>query len=272
MLKVLDFTISRALGPFHPFDHALQVDPHVVYHGTSASSEASIEREGFIPGRPRFTREELVALREVFTSLRWAGLTARSLAVLGPFCIDHDLAPGQTRPVFFAETPWRASLYASLDFAGGEAARTVRSCFDELRAYRDDEAVRASHRARVEREIRDAEAGGWIPPPPLPPFDPEELGDRLLALAPVEHTARALLDGFTHGLIYAVRLEPEALRVMSHGQMGLAAHAPIRPERIVGKARVSREYEWDFFAADGNATFERYLALRALTGSGAAAP
>ena len=143
--------------------------------------------------------------------------------------------------------------YAELEFAGGEIVRSIRYAFEDLRSYIEDPSVRAAHLAEDEAERMHLRRLGAVERKPLPNFDPDILQSALNEMAHVEKAAVEALTGFTHGVVYAVRIEPQDLAGMkSGGKMGIKCFQPLIPNRLVAKMRVPKGYSHDLMTTNAD--------------------
>jgi hypothetical protein len=79
------------------------------------------------------TRAELESVISIFDQMCWNCESWGGYAVLKPWSVGFDFDDEGSRKVFLAESSFRAALYASADFAGGEAMRAVPHCFADLK-------------------------------------------------------------------------------------------------------------------------------------------
>lgn len=232
---------ERPEFPNDPFPTDISGNPLVVYHGTSSKYEASIERAGFIPGSSLFSRDEVGAVVDLYDAIGWSGGRGTAFVSLKPFSLDHDFAGG-LKPVYFADTAYGALNYATNEFAGGEIARNIRCCMDELWTYATNPEVR-ERRADDERASRS----NYERSPGRKRIGPSELQERLRLLGPLRERAWNASQEHESGVVYAVRLTiDDVSRVDVNNFMGIKAFHPIGPERIVAKARVPNGHRKPF--------------------------
>ena len=235
-----------AAGPNHPFPEEIQSDPLVLYHGTSSSNESEIETNGLLPGKSLFEVKDLVAIVELFEEMDWAGINSGSLGTLKPFSVEHDFAHAGGKPLFLAESARRASGYASLDYAGGEIARSVRNCFDDLWAYLDDASVRDGHMREVQEAVAYCKRLGAAPHP-VPVITMDEIRARLVALDGVRSLACKAEAAHAYGVVYAVMLDAADLAAAKISwSMGVMCTDPIPLVKIVGKTLIPNAYVHDY--------------------------
>ena len=226
------------------FPDELCLDRFVVYHGTSGINEHQIDRQGlrWTPGV--VTVEQVLRITRIFEQMGWhGGDSGAGYPVLKGFS-THDCR-GSTKPIFLAQSSYRAMLYACAEFAGGETARAMRAAIADLRLYRDSPDCREQHREyrlageREQRHLRD----GRLPAEP-PDVDLSWLDEQLATLAGVDAMLEDLRIGHRHGVVYAIRFGAGQTFLAASSAKGLEIdHVP--PERIVGKVRVPADCHWD---------------------------
>lgn len=129
----------------------------------------------------------------------------------------------------------------------------MRYTFADLRSYVENPSIRAAHIAEDEAERIPLRRLGAIEPKPLPNFDPNILRSALEEMAQVETAAVEALNGFTHGVVYAVRIEPDDLDTMEcGGSMGIKCFRPLGPDRLVAKMHVPKGYTQDCITKDAD--------------------
>lgn len=244
-IPIIPFEMPNTSWSNHPFPREYATDGFILFHGTSSTQEESIDTNGLIPSESRFRKADLERLVSLFKSIDWVSL--RSYTVLRVYSLGYDYAHPQGKPVYLAEGAKYALGYAELEFAGGEIARSIRYAFEDLRSYIEDPSVRAAHLAEDEAERMHLRRLGAVERKPLPNFDPDILQSALNEMAHVEKAAVEALTGFTHGVVYAVRIEPQDLAGMEWGgPMGIKCFRPLSPERFVAKMRVPKGYSHHF--------------------------
>lgn len=244
-VPLLPFEEPAAVWANHPFPSSFSQDGFVLYHGTSSTQEHGIEARGLLPGESRFRKEELQALVSLFESVGWVG-PLRSYGVLSLYSVGHDFAHLRGKPTYLAESAKRALNYASVEFAGGEVARAVRYAFEDLRAYLLDPTIRENQLGKDLQTRLRLRTLGALEPPPLPDYNSGALRASLANLAEVERAAASALEEYAHGVVYAIRIQPEDHADLEwHRSMGIKCHRPLGPERLLAKIRVPRTYVHD---------------------------
>jgi hypothetical protein len=201
-------------GP-HLFGDQIDFDPWVAFHGTSSAFEAQIDSVGLNSNRALFSKDEIAAVVSVFDRVQWAGEHLGGLVVLKPWSLGFDRAPGERPRLYLAESSHRASLYATRDFCGGEAARALRYAFQDLRRYADGSAGDGT---ALDRE--------WV-------------ASQIERLGSTEKAAFGPLENHLHGVVYAIRLTPVDVPYLEYNSsMGIIAASVIPPEKLFAKAVV----------------------------------
>ena len=102
------------------FPPQIAEDSWIAYHGTSAIYEHSIDSEGIQPRSSGASSELVESVKELYRTMCWWGEDTGGYGVFYAF-VPHS--QWHDRPVFLAESSYRALLYATSDFAGGERSR-----------------------------------------------------------------------------------------------------------------------------------------------------
>lgn len=229
------------------FPDEIELDSWVVYHGTSATNSALIERDGFRYDCHPMREPELKRITGIFDAMRWAGNDKGGYAVLESFSA-YDFSIIATSPIYLTERSIRALLYATRDFAGGEKLRGVRRAIADLRDYLKDAGVRTEHMEALCRDLDRLVAVGAAPSEierVLPiPVDLGWLEEQIKAVATLDQAASQAYESFPGGVVYGVRLRKEDATGIRYTQaMGIEAKTAIPPERIVCKMSVPSSYE-----------------------------
>jgi len=211
-------TIDTA-GP-NLFGDGIDSDPWVAFHGTSSSLESNIDSEGLDSSHARFSRTELAAVVAIFDRLDWAGEHLGGFPVLKPWSLGFDRSNGERPPLYLAESSHRAALYATQEFAGGEAARALRYAFHDLRRYSEGFIGEGTADERY-----------WV-------------RSQLEALSSTECAARQFSEHHAYGVVYAFRLQPSDLPQLTYStSMGIIASSGLTPDRCLAKLLVPRDWE-----------------------------
>ena len=245
-MKLFPYRDDPVAGPNHPFPAEFDADPLIFYHGTSSSYESAIESEGLLPGKSLFDVKDLVAIVKLFSDMGWDGINTGSLGILKPFSVDHDFAQVGGKPLFLAESARRAAAYASLDYAGGEIARSVRNCFDDLSGYLDDSSVRDDHMRDVQASVDFCRRNG-ASPHPVPDITLDAIRERLISLDGVRSVAFKAEADHAHGVVYAIKLTASGLaKAKMSGSMGLMCFEHIGLNQIAGKTVLPNGFAFDY--------------------------
>lgn len=223
------------------FSQEIDRDPWIQYHATSSINEERIDREGlrWVPSICSF--DEVVDLVVVFRSMNWAGLHGGGCAVLDGFSLCGDFQGESAKPIYFREYSIRTILYSTRDFAGGESARAVRYALRDLDQYHCDEAVRSKHYDDQRRNAIAEVSIGAIPNRVMR-IDLEWLKRQIDRFASLKDRCEACEVSHDHGVIYAVRFQPDDLKRLSYSRsMGLRCYKPIAPDRIVAKVHIKTD-------------------------------
>jgi hypothetical protein len=211
----------RPLAPVGPdlFDETLDGDPWIAFHGTTNTFESEIDRFGLNANRCRFTRVEIADVVALFEGVGWAGEQGGGFAVLKPFSLDFDRSSSEHPRLCLAESSYRASLYATQDFSGGEAARALRYSFQDLGRYADGLVGNGT-----------ADQRQWV-------------RHKLEDLSSVERTAKHLYQNHEYGVVYAVRMTADDLPHLKYdSSMGVIASMALSPDRLLAKVAIPKDW------------------------------
>ena len=213
-------------------------DGYILYHGTSSFCEDSINSEGLLVNHSRFTLDELRSIADLFNKLNWKGISGGSYAVLMPFSISHDFQKHDNKPVYLTPFVHQAYTYASLDFAGGEIAHTVRSCFKELWQYVLNPAVREQHLNYLASDVHGKGVNSIQ-------INIVELRRSLEYLSPIFMRARELKEKYLYGLVYAIRFdEKDFIDLRYNSFMGVKCFKSINPKQVACVVKLPREFTY----------------------------
>ena len=141
--------------------------------------------------------------------------------------------------VFFAEHTYRATRYASRDYAGGEAARSLRYSFSELDLYFSADDYRKKNESKL---IRQAQLQGQEPALPSSEDYANAL-NALHALKDLRNRASNLWNAHTHGVIYAVHFDGTGIEhLVRKGQFGIESTRAIPLNKIAAKTRIPIDF------------------------------
>jgi hypothetical protein len=217
----------------------VQMDPWLIFHGTSNIYDEKISVRGLVPGESPFCIEDLQQVAEIYERLRWAGCHTGGYAALKPFSLGHDFANEKGKPLYLAESALRASLYASKDFAGGEICRALDYCLKDLDLYLSDEQIREEHAEELE-----ARPGiSYVPRSSI--ASPESVMSKVKDLSNLKSQVRAIRQSYQYGLIYALRIDKNNLSDFElFGGMGIKCFRTIANDEIEAVYKLPGNFEW----------------------------
>ena len=227
------------------FPDDISNDTWIYYHGTSSIFENAIETNGFKRSQSEFLCDrEVRGVVSIFEKMQWCGSDLGGFAVLKPFSLNFDLKDGSS-PIFFGESGYRALLYATSDFAGGEKARALRKSIKDLEYYITSKAIRDEHIADLENEYNElARCGAQLGTPPSM-VDLEWLSIQLSTLDMIKRKCEQYYDDHKYGLVYAIKFtQNESSHLAYNRSMGLLSFSDIPLDRIIAKVKVPREFTY----------------------------
>src|SRR4051794_35719220 len=109
-MKSYEYGQQAAESGSCPFGGDYADDLWVGYHGTSNHAEKEIDSRGFMWREDSYSKAEIESILEIFDHLHWAGSDTAGFTVLASFAKGDFTwsACGNQKPVFFAETSYRA--------------------------------------------------------------------------------------------------------------------------------------------------------------------
>ena len=222
-----------------PITSSILADPFVLYHGTSGPAAERISVEGFCWPSAAISQVDVRRVLAVYGALDWGGEDRGGWLVLKAYSDGWDFRNGPSKQIYFAENRHRASLYAELDFAGGETARGVRRAIADLNrlATVPDVFARYVDRLRVRESKVTAPSAEWIQ-------------SQLSTLHDLANRVSRLQEVHTHGSIFAVRFDESDLPTLEYNKMhGIMSYQRVPPSKIVGIEEVALDYRSDQFAS-----------------------
>ena len=222
---------------YESFPQEIFSDQAVLYHGTSNLFEERIDAGGLIPAPNEHVVQVMQALECIRTEVLQSQIytaPSGSWEIL-PF-FTGELDKHGTRPVSLSLHFDRCKLFASADFAAGEAVRTIGRIRPHLLQLLNDQAIRD---ARMEK-IRQAHTR--LHPAAVHLYanelmlDLDELRRRVDA---IDHLMVDLIkqrEAYRYGVVYAVRLDgivPDER--LGAEAVGLYSFDPIPAHAILGK-------------------------------------
>lgn len=225
--------------------HEAQMDPWLVFHGTSNIYEESISTNGLCPGTSSFDLSELMQVESIFDRLHWDGIHPGGIAILKPFSINHDFSHEDEKPIFIAPSAHFASLFATSDFAGGEICRSLYYCIADLHKYLEDEKIREKHVRKLEMISEQSR----IDRPAIPTLD--WVRSNVGQLSELKAKVEKIRASFCYGVIYAIRLDVTNLADINfHTFMGIKSFRSIQESEIETKYNLPAHFKYRPFYED----------------------
>lgn len=247
MLKLhLDEEKLYATGEVFPAE--ITNDPWIVYHGTSSSSAAAIEKSG-LQWNPSFslTRVDLDTIIGAFQKMWWTGSHSGGYPVLRGFTFG-DFATKATKPVFFAEQAFRSTLYAMHDWAGGESWRAARHAISDLAEYINSPKLQDEHRREIGCLKPGMSVAGVLLDAVPKMLSIEEVRTLVDGLDEIRQRGIEIKENHTHGLVYAVKFcEDDLENLVYDSARGIELHGSVGPDRIVAECMVPNTFKLDHF-------------------------
>jgi hypothetical protein len=226
----------------YPFPNSIANDPMILYHASTSCFEEKIEQEGLKVGRVHFELEELQSIANLFYRLGWMGKPG-SMTTLKPFSINHDNQRHNIKPIYLGRTSYEVVNYARYQNSGGEIAKAVRYCFQDLYEFLNNESLRNEHKSRIEKQIYQAKIEGRVHESPKQSITLKELENSLVDLEHINQRAISLIENTEYGLVYAIKFSEDNIKdMLNHNWMGIKYFKDISPNQIVAKAIVPKEY------------------------------
>ena len=225
------------------FPDAICDDPWVLYHGTSNLAEMCIEEGGIFRAEDNIQKEDVEKVVNIYKVLNWCGVDQGGLAVLEPFSLLHDFSEKNVGAIYMAETSYRALLYATYDFAGGEVARALRKAINDIDRYFSEPKLRYEHLDMLKMEYEQTGKVGM----PQECIDMFWLESELRCLESIRRKSKAPQEQYAYGIVYAVRFnENDCQNLRYHQSMGVIASGTIRPEKMVAKVLIPSDFNYVF--------------------------
>ncbi len=226
----------------YPFPSEIANDPMVLYHATSSCFEKEIESKGLKANQIHFTLNELKSIANLFDELGWMGKPG-SMSTLKPFSITHDNERHKTKPLYFERSSQLAVGYARYQNSGGEIAKAVRYCFQDLHEFLNNEETRDKHYKKIKLDEERERSAGFLYNAPVQKISLKELELELKKLDHINQRAISFIENSEYGIVYAIKFSAEdANNFLYHNWMGIKYFNDIPPSQIIGKAIVPKEY------------------------------
>jgi len=246
-MKVYDFNEEQVIKRVQLFPDDICNNLWVAYHGTSSVYEKSIKKQGLQWMSNVATRSEVARVVDIFKKMSWAGRHGGGFPALKPFTLMHDFANSNVKPLYLAESSFRALLYATHDYAGGETARALRHAIGDIEVYVSSSELRAEHLEYLWLEYNQLRDRGAKPGDPPAEVDLNWLKDELSNLMELKTRATEPYEKHSHGVVYAVKFEPNDINYLEyHSSMGLKATNSINFKKIIGMVRVPKNFDYHF--------------------------
>ena len=218
------------------FPDEIELDPELLFHGTSNAASSTIEREGLQSGRKPITQSDAAKVADVFRLMDWSGRKISGLPVLQTYTLRHDFRDGPESPIFLAALASGALWFATRNWAGGEKCSAVRNAIRDLDAYYHDASIRSEHLRNPALRFQLHETH-----PASISVDLHWLKTKLEELAPLKERCEQPWRDFTGGVVYAVRLTRDERNGLEDARgMGLNSRTPIPLERLVARVLIPR--------------------------------
>lgn len=255
-MHVFELNQKRFESKKRCFDDDICETPTMMFHGTSSISEKEIEQSGFQCKTGDLVNDKTIEkVISLFKRLKWHGLHSGGYPVLTCFSErDYKSDNSKNPPTFFAESSYRAMLYASRDYAGGEAARAMFYALDDLKQFICKKELQQSHFEALgnqREEWRDK-----AHPTFLQQFEPEieldELAAHIDSLGGLRDKLLRLREGYEYGVVYAIDVasEPSLIVSLSYSRNGIETRCPVPKHTIKAKCIIPKSYEHATFGED----------------------
>jgi hypothetical protein len=250
-VKEIFFDEDRFSRESELFPKFISEDDWIIYHGTSSICENAIERKGFLPDTNAVTKEEIQAVVSIYEKMNWCGNHGGGYVVLSPFSLKHDFGDPRGKPVYFAESSYRASLYSMRDYCAGECAMALRHAFDDLYEYLESPVLREQHNKQLRLDFGYLQYDKELYRKAVIPVDLRWLKEELDKIESLRLSCQELYDRHVHGVVYAVRFsETDAETLEYHVSMGIKSFNTVSPEHIVAKVTLPLDFPWAPYRQD----------------------
>jgi len=231
-MEIVELGHAEAESASELFSRAIEGDGWVLYHSTTSIVEDKIDAEGLTCSPDR--DEDLIAIIKVFRAMNWAGDDSAGYPVLKGFSLQRSALPH----LYFRESSTRSLIYAQPDFSGGETARAIHHCLEDLRRYANDPGVRALHYDQQVAHCKRLVQNDGCPPHVIK-VHVDWLNERLRELADVADRISRMRNEYHHGMVYAARFTPDDVPfLLDNGGSGIVCTKPVLKDQLVGKARL----------------------------------
>jgi hypothetical protein len=221
------------------FGDDIEADPWVLYHGTSNVAEDGLLSNGLAWKAGPYTKEDVRRVCAIYNRLGWAGFKSSGFPVLQPFSLDHDFGGNAAKPLFLAPTAYRATCFATRDFAGGETVRALHYALEELHALLADGEAQ-----RLYLDSLSSKSSGPNPNDAVRLLQEGWLEQELSATTALRERVRHVRAVYSYGLVVAVKLHSASLQGLCfHQTMGVRAMRLVGADEVVAVAVIPPMYE-----------------------------
>ncbi len=247
-MMVYEFDAELLNEKVQLFPDEIENDPWVVFHGTSSIFESEIDDHGFQWKPSIVTKKEVSHVVDIFTKMNWSGKDGGGLPILKPFSLESDFALGNTKPIYFASTSYRALLYSTHEFSCGETARALRKSIQDLEDYLKDKNIRdADMEYKMMEYNKLVSLNAKVGMRPIE-VDLNWLEAELKKLSELKNRCINAYKQSSHGVVYAVKFTQEDIcdnnNFDNHPSRGLRVFSKVPKEKIVGKISISSTLEY----------------------------
>ncbi|WP_371196072.1 hypothetical protein [Glaciecola sp. SC05] len=207
-MNVDEINVRRYIDNKRCFNDTVCDNPMMIFHGTSNIFEESIEKLGLNASTDKVINlSEIQTIIDLFKRLKWYGESPAGFSVLSAYSQkDYETITVEQAPIFFAESSYRASLYATKDFAGGESVRAAFYALEDLKKFISNKSLRDNHFEDLKKDRN--KWGKTAHPSFLKQFEPEigldELNESFKLLQELKDRIADLRAQYEYGIIYAV--------------------------------------------------------------------
>ncbi len=221
-MSIIEYPFDEELisSGFQLFPKEITGNGNILYHGTSSYFEKQIEKDGLKWSDKVYTKKDIQEICTIFQSIYKDIYQKISLIgsyhILQPYSLEDDFKDNDVKPIYFAETSYRAMMYAMPNYAGGETIKGIRNSFQDLMKY-------VSH-IDGKKEYQDI------------------VRVFLDFKQPLFNNVKAVHDNHQYGIVYAVLFEDSDEPILKSAGPGGFYSYEVSVEKIVGKVKVPKNY------------------------------
>jgi len=221
-IKEFTFDTDSIFESLHLFPEEISGNKFMLYHGTSSCFEKRIENEGLKWSKDIFTKEQVIEVTNIFETIQWTQNPSkprgRGYWILSGFTLKDDFGDNKIKPIYFAETSYRATLYASKEYAGGETIRGLRQAFEDLNYYLSIQDISKTNRSFVQEKLNYH----------------KELINKV----------NALYNNHNYGVVYAINFENKGKELLKYlGSAGMITNG-VESDVIVAKVKIPNDFKY----------------------------